>query len=551
MTEPTKDVRESPTATPATEATGETSAQPTSEALVDPKTESVTVTPSAEASSLPDLESASRLKDSMAVELLSAVVLVIQYLSFHLLVTVARAFTQLLGKSTFSEITERLMSTVNFTPMLCVLFVATGLHAYELSGGEPRRYNLPQYWMEAAIIVCTVAAVLLTCLHILGSLYVQTVVVHQVPTAVEVGKSQSSEAARSSKSNCALGIMSVLHSLAMVAEYAGFSVVCFGVVVMEPPADLPETVSHRTTLSTAVLCTILLSAVYFFVYLLLQVSRCLDAFATTDARQGFTEVWRVAATSVSLAPMLSALFLGARLRSQQQFVGTTSFQVAVRNPVLWAQACFFGCTFWLMFQTLLPVVASVTVSPAVKMLKRLSGFGVYCCIVAVLVSEFMIQVPFSADLYGIVVLSISYFLIHFLIWLCPSGAMQCLHSSLVVAKDASRVCPMFSLLLVGARIRIQTLMGLDKTFAVEPRCQLWMQIIAWSVVAHIAVVFLFEVSGLTTTVTTQKPTVPDYDNREVDRGSCCSGFFALLSCAPAAISYASALCLIVSLTRIS
>merc|ERR1719313_1575068 len=57
--------------------------------------------------------------------------------------------------SCFVLLAERSQNTVNYAPMLCVLFLATRMRAIQLTYGHTERYGLPQWWVQCAVQVCT------------------------------------------------------------------------------------------------------------------------------------------------------------------------------------------------------------------------------------------------------------------------------------------------------------------------------------------------------------------------------------------------------------
>merc|ERR1719443_1520064 len=57
--------------------------------------------------------------------------------------------------SCFVLLAERSQNTVNYAPMLCVLFLACRMRAIQLTYGHTERYGLPQWWVQVAMQVCT------------------------------------------------------------------------------------------------------------------------------------------------------------------------------------------------------------------------------------------------------------------------------------------------------------------------------------------------------------------------------------------------------------
>merc|ERR1719248_339804 len=53
-------------------------------------------------------------------------------------------------------------TTVNYAPMLSVLFLGTRMRALQLSGGDPDKYDLPQPWVKMAMQFCAWSVVVQT-----------------------------------------------------------------------------------------------------------------------------------------------------------------------------------------------------------------------------------------------------------------------------------------------------------------------------------------------------------------------------------------------------
>merc|ERR1719321_817592 len=52
------------------------------------------------------------------------------------------------------QVLECCTHTVNFAPMLSVLFVGVRMRALQLSHGEPDKHGLPQWWVKDAMLYC-------------------------------------------------------------------------------------------------------------------------------------------------------------------------------------------------------------------------------------------------------------------------------------------------------------------------------------------------------------------------------------------------------------
>ena len=123
-----------------------------------------------------------------------------------------------------------------------------------------------------------------------------------------------------------------------------------------------------------------------------------------------------AADTLAMAPMLSVLFLAARMRAlQMDPIGG--------NPQKWAQNCFYACTYALIFQTALAVAVPLFLGGEVKKNEKIEGdfkmelkekdsfvakvltafrflimLTLYACTMAVVCSVFTIQHPDGDEL---------------------------------------------------------------------------------------------------------------------------------------------------------
>merc|ERR1719387_3037059 len=89
----------------------------------------------------------------------SVINLEMQYFVLYSALAGVRSFTELTGTQ-LPMITTTLNAacmTVNYAPMLSVLFLGTRMRAVQLSGGEPDKYHLPQPYVKSAMWFCVCA----------------------------------------------------------------------------------------------------------------------------------------------------------------------------------------------------------------------------------------------------------------------------------------------------------------------------------------------------------------------------------------------------------
>merc|ERR1719159_272693 len=102
-------------------------------------------------------------------------------------------------------------------------------------------------------------------------------------------------------------------------------------------------------------CVISLSIQYFVIYTLLAVIRTANQF-TGHSMIGLQKIMETAATTVTYAPMLSALFLGVRMRAIQLSQGQTE---KYQLPQPWCQQAMYVCTYAVLAQVILVLIMPV------------------------------------------------------------------------------------------------------------------------------------------------------------------------------------------------
>merc|ERR1719383_167580 len=221
---------------------------------------------------------------------------------------------------------ESVVDSVNPSPMLCVLFLVTRMRAVQLAEGYPDHVGLPQWWVKAAMVVCTGTLLSLTLYGVLCG-----IVFGDAPGALSV------------KAKPRRLLVGLQHALTFLL-YMSFSVVCVGVCIMQPPPQLLGT----TSFNPALVCIIALTVLYFFVHLVFKCIQTKNEFQ----RQRFSvlqEMFHSCTSVCAVFPALSCLFIGARLRAMQ--LGFPS-----GDPPWWMQLCFVLCTVSFILQTALSAV---------------------------------------------------------------------------------------------------------------------------------------------------------------------------------------------------
>merc|ERR1719408_966103 len=140
-------------------------------------------------------------------------------------------------------------------------------------------------------------------------------------------------------------VFTAIRYAAMLGMYGGFTTVCVGACVMEAPKSVyPD---GAPPVSPAVACTMNLCFQYFAVYLGIAFMTTYHQFnGSTDFTKKVQGTLQLCQNTLSFAPMLCVLFIGARMRALQ-------IDPVNGNPQKWAQTCFYLCAYSVLVQCLL------------------------------------------------------------------------------------------------------------------------------------------------------------------------------------------------------
>merc|ERR1719159_1319285 len=99
-----------------------------------------------------------------------------------------------------------------------------------------------------------------------------------------------------------------------------------------------------------------LTAQFFVIYLAVALVKTTTEFVgPSDFLTKFTGLLTLAKYTVSFAPMLCILFIGARMRALQM-------DPKNGNPQWWAQYCFYLCTYSVMVQAIMIILIPLCVT---------------------------------------------------------------------------------------------------------------------------------------------------------------------------------------------
>jgi hypothetical protein len=393
--------------------------------------------------------------------------------------------------------------TMFYAPMVCMMFVGFRMRVLQLTKGQ----GAPQEWVQF-------------CMHaVTYSILASTLTVLVVPIFLggKVETEKTGEVKADSKENpfensLLATVFTCIRYLTVLALYVGFGGVLVGLFRFTPDPAIWD--GPVPPVSPAVGCTVMLSSAFFLIFFLLAVSRTYSQYVSQDntSVSFFQKTMERAAETLSMAPMLCALFLGARMRAlQMDPVGG--------NPQRWAQNCFWLCSSALICQACVAALVPYLLSGKVKkgrlegdaeyvvgeseswLAKGFTAFRflimlfVYSCAVAVVCSVFTIEhpdgkeltPPLSPTMQCVLNLAFQYFLIYALLWifitvedfLGPSTYLTDAKNAISSAKSTVQFAPMLAVLFIATRMR--ALQMTDNKGAPQGWVQDGMYLATWSI----------------------------------------------------------------------
>jgi hypothetical protein len=443
----------------------------------------------------------------------------IQYFLIYTCLAIVRTANEFDGFAFIGvqKILETACTTVTYAPMLSVLFLGARMRAIQLTQGETEKYKLPQPWVQMAMF-STVYAVL-----------AQVILVLIIPVFTGEMSQTTDEHGDIDMSKVQIGgmgatILSVVRYIIMLALYGGFTVVIVGVFMMEGPKEIWG--NSVPPVSPAVLSTMLLTATFFLVYLLVALSKtAVEVSGTSPFLEKLVGLLTLARYTVNFAPMLAILFIGARMRALQ-------IDPKHGNPQRWAQMCFYACTASVVVQTLTVLIMPFcvqceckqgvsegdvvfemehpTVAIVFTVVRYLALLALYGGFSAVIVSVFLIShptdvsltPPISPAMQCVMNLTLQYFTIYLVLFVSITvqqfTELEALHKVIAIFEGAQKTvmfAPMLSILFVGTRMRaLQLTIAKDGTIPPSAGPQPWVQdamfLATWSVLVQLVMCIL-------------------------------------------------------------
>lgn len=233
-----------------------------------------------------------------APAVMCTMIIAVLFFSTQLIIAACRTYTEATGKD-FSRVVgvmNAAATTVEFGPMLCILFLSLRMRALQHDGQ-------PQPWAQNAMYASTCALVATTLLAMIVPLALGGTMVINTKT----------KEATFEVPDPTIGLILIAVRYAcMLSFYGGSVVVMYAICVFEAPAG-PE---HTIPVSPTVQCVMNLTAQFFLVYLLmtmmLTVSEASGGKYPLETYKLFAALEASKAT-LAFAPMLSILFVTTRM----------------------------------------------------------------------------------------------------------------------------------------------------------------------------------------------------------------------------------------------
>jgi len=412
--------------------------------------------------------------NAMSTALSCVINLTLQYMIVYTALALVRCWADYFkySNSSLLETLDQARLTVNYAPMLACLFLACRMRVNWLTQGKG---NPPTY-IQVCMLCCTYSVLCMTLVAVVIPIFTGEKIEHDDQGHMkEDPKFQNW---------CVAISFTVLKYLIMIGLYVGVVSIIYGIIGYEPPAgSWPGDVIPPP--SPAVACTMILTTVYFLVYALIQAGKTFTSFFPSWTYiEKITGAVQGAICTMAFAPMLSILFIAARMRALQM-------DPIDGHPQRWAQACFYAATYALLLQCVLAICIPLLLGGEVKKGNRGEGdveytvvnnklcgtflevirwivmISIYLGFMCVIWSIFTIQhpkgpeytPPISVTMQCVINLTVQYFTVYFFIWVCLTInelfgiKMKLLQNTMENAIGTIAFCPMLAILFVGTRMR--------------------------------------------------------------------------------------------------
>merc|ERR1719169_27654 len=278
----------------------------------------------------------------------ATVTMTIMFFVVYCGVAVLRSFAQLTGakNAKIEGVLLASSSTMNFSPMLAILFLAARMRALQM---DPVN-GAPQSWAQSCFYMCAYT-LMFQCIFAIA---VPIVLSGKVKDG-ELGGQKCEGDMEYEVENKFIGyFFCVARYLMMLSVYLGFTAVIVSIFTLEHPKGEQFT----PPISPTVQCVINLCCQFFFAYLGIWVCITIKEF-TGMAWPLLTDTLQSCLGTIMFCPILAILFVGTRMRALQM----TNNKGA---PQGWAQDGMYLATWSLFLQFWMVVLASACTGEKAK-----------------------------------------------------------------------------------------------------------------------------------------------------------------------------------------
>merc|ERR1719428_300950 len=276
--------------------------------------------------------------------------LTVQYMGIYTAIAILRVCADFMGENssswTIGEALQQATLTVNYAPMLAIMFLACRMRVLWLTQGKGN----PPIWVQSWMYATTYA--------VLGMTLVALVVPLLTGEKVKLNdRGDIDEDAQPFKNTIAALGFTILKYVIMICLYVGAICIIYGTYTYVPPAgSWPG--DKIPPVSPAVDCTMIGATIYFIVYAGIQFGKTFQSFSGVDSSK-LTGALNGAVCTMFFIPMSSVLFIGARMRALQM-------DPINGSPQKWAQSCFYMITYSILMQAILAIAVPLVLGGSIK-----------------------------------------------------------------------------------------------------------------------------------------------------------------------------------------
>lgn len=264
------------------------------------------------------------------------VIMVCQYMIIYTALAVCRTYHEFseTAKGSVEAGLKAASQTLTYAPMLCVLFIACRMRVEFLSGGKDE----PQIWVQNCMYALTFS-VLATTLMVL---FVPCAIGKPLPLKEGTCDLEQPQRDLEGRDMVTFWALTIVRYAILLGLYGGLIGVVVGIHIYLPPGATD--VKKIPPPAPAVQCTMILAVVFFAIQLVIAFCRSYTEFTGKEFPR-LAGVIHGAANTAEFAPMLSIVFLAARMRALQHD----------GQPQKWAQDCMYVATFAMCATTFLAI----------------------------------------------------------------------------------------------------------------------------------------------------------------------------------------------------